>query len=189
MPYFYSTFRYCCGRYTVEILLFSDLAKNAYLQEAREKEFMQIGTQSSNLCNFQKKHLTFKHPVHAYLAVTCRWDNFLEFNKRVGPNKAVYRVGHSELKRHVKACYSLSIDFVFTKIHMGIVQNLMDKNIPKHFDPASNWPHQKLSSKDSQKYIKPMSEMPKKEEFSLGFHANILLFNNCFYGFKKYFQA
>ena len=52
-----------------------------------------------------------------------------------------YRVGHSELKRHVKACYSLITDFVFTKIHMGIVQNLMDKNIPKHFDPASNWPH------------------------------------------------
>ena len=74
-------------------------------------------------------------------------------------------MGHSELKRHVKAFYSLSTDFVFTKIHMGIVPNLMDKNIPKNFDPASNWPQERLSSHDSHKYIKPMSKMPKKEEF------------------------
>ena len=69
MPCFYSTFRYCCRCYTVEILLFSDLAKNVHLQEVREKEFMQIGPRSSELYNFQKTHLLFKHPVLAALCV------------------------------------------------------------------------------------------------------------------------
>ena len=63
MQYFYLTFRYCCCRYTVEILLFSDLAKNAHLYEAIEKEFTQIGAQSSDLYNFQKTHLIYKDPV------------------------------------------------------------------------------------------------------------------------------
>ena len=93
-----------------------------------------------------------------------------------------YRVGHSELKRHVKPCYFLSTDFVFTKIHMGIVQNLMDKNIPKNFDSASNWPQEKLSSHDSQKYIKPMS---KKGRIFVGFSSNFFSLQHLFLWLQK----
>ena len=56
MPYFYSTFRYCCRRYTVEILLFSDLAKNAHLKPEKKNLHKLVH-------RAKKTHFIFKHPV------------------------------------------------------------------------------------------------------------------------------